>query len=79
MLSLTAVLHICFALACILWLAGYFKVSLVEVMPVFICVLVLVLYGLAMLHHLSWIDEIAGGVIGLSVVFFKIKQLFSCI
>ena len=64
MLSLTAVLHICFALACILWLAGYFKVSLVEVMPVFICVLVLVLYGLAMLHHLSWIDEIAGGVIG---------------
>lgn len=74
MLSLTAVLHICFALACILWLAGYFKVSLVEVMPVFICVLVLVLYGLAMLHHLSWIDEIAGGVIGLSVVWIASRK-----
>ena len=66
MLSYIVVLHICFALVCMLWLAGYFKVSLVEAAPVFICVLALVLYGFSMLHHLSWIDGLAGGVIGLS-------------
>lgn len=67
-------LHICFALVCILWLAGYFKVSLVEAIPVFICVLTLVLYGLAMLHHLSWIDRIAGIVTGLSVVWIVSRK-----
>lgn len=68
MLSLVVVLHICFLLVCVLWLAGYFRVSLVEAVPVFICVLVLTLYGLAMLRHLSWIDGIAGVVIVLSVI-----------
>ncbi len=68
MLDFTVVLHICFALACVLWMADRFKVSLVEAMPVFMCMLVLVLYGLAMIRHLSWIDGIAAGVAGLFAV-----------
>ncbi len=68
MLSFVGILHICFALVCMLWLAGYFQVSLTEAMPVFLCMLVFVLYGLAMVHHLSWIDQIAGMTIGGSVV-----------
>lgn len=68
MLGFIVVLHICFALVCVLWLAGYFKVSLVEAAPVFLCMLALVLYCLSMLHHLSWIDGIAGGAILLSAV-----------
>lgn len=60
MFGFMVVLHICFVLVCMLWLAGCFKVSLTEAMPVFLCMLVLVLYGLAMLRHLSWIDWIAG-------------------
>ena len=52
------VLNICVVLACILWISHYFKVSLVEALPLFVCVLVLVLYVLAMVHHLSWIDGI---------------------
>ena len=53
------ILHICAVLVCILWLAYYFRVSLVEALPVVVCALVLVLYVLAMIHHLSWIDGIA--------------------
>lgn len=67
MFSFMVVLHICFVLVCMLWLAGCFKVSLTETMPVFLCMLVLVLYGLAMLRHLSWIDWIAGITIAGSV------------
>lgn len=66
MVYVMAVLHICAVLACILWLAHYFKVSLVEAIPVFVCVLVFVLYALAMVHHLSWIDGIAVAVLLLS-------------
>ena len=66
MVSFVVGLHICFVLAGILWLAGYFKVRLGEAMPVFVCMLVLVLYGLAMLRHLSWIDGIAGVTVVLS-------------
>ena len=68
MLSFHVILHICFALVCILWLAERCKVSLVDAMPVFLCGLVLVLYGLAMVHRLSWIDGIAGIVTGLFAV-----------
>lgn len=59
MVYVISVLHICAVLVCILWLAHCFKVSLVEALPVVVCVLVLVLYALAMVHHLSWIDGIA--------------------
>lgn len=63
MINFTIILHICAVLVCILWLSGYFKVSLAETMPVFVCVLVLVLYALAMVHHLSWIDGVAVAVL----------------
>lgn len=74
MLSFTAILHICFALVCLLWLAGYFEVSLVEAAPVFVCLLALVLYGLSMFHHLSWIDGVAGCVTGLSVLWIVSRK-----
>lgn len=41
---------------CLLMLAYMFGESLAECLPVLFCILVLVLYGLAILHHLSWID-----------------------
>lgn len=41
---------------CLLMLAYMFEESLAECLPVLFCILVLVLYGLAILHHLSWID-----------------------
>ena len=41
---------------CLLMLAYIFGESLAECLPVLFCILVLVLYGLAILHHLSWID-----------------------
>lgn len=53
------ILHIAAVLVCILFLAYLFRLSLVETMPVFACALVLVLYVLAMLGRLSWIDGIA--------------------
>lgn len=56
-------MHVCIVLVCVLWLAHYFKVSLAETLPVFVCVLVLVLYALAMVHHLSWIDGVAATVL----------------
>ena len=56
MIYLTVVLHICVVLICISYLAYRFRVSPVETLPVFVCALVLILYVLAMLHHLSWID-----------------------
>lgn len=56
-------IHVCFAFVCILWAAYYFKVSLAEILPVFVCVLALALYALAMLHHLSWIDGVAVAVL----------------
>ncbi|MDE7185954.1 MAG: hypothetical protein K2O13_00340, partial [Lachnospiraceae bacterium] len=65
MFHLTVILQIGLSLVCVLWLAAYFQISLVEAMPVFLCGLVLVLYGLAMVHHLSWIDWAAGIVISL--------------
>ncbi len=74
MVSFVVGLHICFVLAGILWLAGYFKVRLVEAMPVFVCMLVLVLYGLAMLRHLSWIDGIAGVTVVLSAVWIVSRK-----
>lgn len=56
-------MHVCIVLVCILWLAYYFKVSLVEILPVFVCVLVSALYALAMVHHLSWIDGVSAAVL----------------
>ncbi len=68
---MTIVLHSCAVIICILYLAWYFKVSLVEILPVFTCGLVLALYVLAMLHHLSWIDIMAAFVIALFAIRMK--------
>lgn len=59
MTYLMILLHMLAVLVCILLLAWRFRVSLVEVLPVFTCGLVFVLYLLAFLHHLSWIDGVA--------------------
>lgn len=53
------ILHITAVLVCIFFLAYCFRVSPVEIMPVFTCGLVLLLYVLAMTGWLSWIDGIA--------------------
>ncbi|MDD6812528.1 MAG: hypothetical protein PUD93_11855 [Lachnospiraceae bacterium] len=53
-----AILNVTAVVICLLLLAYFWKESLVEVWPVVVCGLVLVLYVLAMLHHLSWIDGI---------------------
>lgn len=56
-------LHIIAVLVSILALAYLFRVSLVEAMPVFTCLLIFVLYALAMVGRLSWIDGIAAAAI----------------
>lgn len=61
-------LHVLAVLICILCLAWRYQISLVEAMPVFTCGLVLVLYVLAFLRHLSWIDGIAALVLLLFIV-----------
>ena len=58
MMSFTMLLQFGAAFICIFYLSWRFQVELVEAVPVFVCGLVLVLYVLAMLHHLSWIDGI---------------------
>lgn len=58
-----AIVHICFALLGVFWLAWRFRRSPVETMPVFVCLLVFTLYALAAFRHLSWIDGIEGIVI----------------
>lgn len=65
---LIMLMHICAVVVCVLGLAYYFKVSVAETMPVFVCGLVLVLYILAVLRHLSWIDILAAVVIVLSLI-----------
>lgn len=73
MINITLVLHICAVLICILWLAYFFRVTLVEILPVFVCMLSLVLYLLAMLHHLSWIDALAAAVVAVFLIWFLKK------
>lgn len=70
MTSLVILLHVSVVFICILFLAYRFRVSLVEAMPVFAGILVLILYVLAMIHHLSWIDGIALSAAALFVVWF---------
>ncbi len=59
MTVLTTLINLCAAFICVVCLACCFRVTLVEAAPVFLCALVFVLYLLAMIHHLSWIDWIA--------------------
>lgn len=50
-------------LICLFCFSYRFRVKPVEMLPVFVCALVLILYVLAMLRHLSWIDGIAAAVL----------------
>ena len=68
MIYLTIFLHICVIFICISALAYFFRVSFVEAMPVVACMLTIVLYVLAMVRHLSWID----GIEALAVIVFAI-------
>lgn len=63
-------LHMSAAFICILFLAWRFRVTLVETLPVFVCGLALVLYVLAFLQHLTWIDWIAPLLVVLILVWF---------
>lgn len=66
-------INIIAAVLCIFILAYYWKESLVEVWPVVTCGLVLVLYLLALIHHLSWIDGIGILVIGAFVLWLFLR------
>ncbi len=58
-------------LVCIFLLAYFWEESLVEIIPVVVCGLVMILYVLAILHHLSWID-------GISVVCLVVFGIVFC-
>lgn len=68
MIAFTMLLQLITAFICIFYLAWLFRTQLVEVLPVFTCVLVLVLYVLALIRHLSWIDGIEMTLILLFVI-----------
>lgn len=53
-----AVINITVFFICLLMLSYLWKESPVTIFPVLICILTLILYALAFLHHLSWIDGI---------------------
>ena len=67
-ISFTVLLHICAVLICTSFLAYCFRVTLVEAMPVLVCALILILYGLAMIHRLPWIDGIAAAAVAAFVI-----------
>lgn len=67
-------LHMTAVFICILLLAWRFRVSLVETLPVFTCGMVLTLYVLAFLHHLSWIDGIAALLVIGFIVWFASRK-----
>lgn len=53
-----AVVNVTAFFICLFMLAYFWKESLVEIFPVFTCMLVLLLYVLAFFHRLDWIDGI---------------------
>lgn len=74
MISGMTILHIIAVLVSILALAYLFRVSLVEAMPVFTCLLIFVLYALAMVGRLSWIDGIAAAAIVSSGIWLAVMR-----
>lgn len=65
-----AVVHILALWIVILYLAYYFKEKIVDVMPAAVSLLVLLLYGLAFLRHMSFIDMIDGAILLLAAIHF---------
>lgn len=58
-----AIVNITAFLICLFYLSYVWEEKLVEVLPVLTCILVFVLYGLAMIRHLSLIDVISLAII----------------
>ncbi|MBD5444563.1 MAG: hypothetical protein HDR29_03320, partial [Lachnospiraceae bacterium] len=58
-----AVVNITAFLICLLYLSYVWEEKLVEVIPVLTCILVFVLYVLALIRHLSFIDVLSLGII----------------
>ena len=69
-----AVVNILAFFLCLLILSRFWKESLVEMLPMLLCMLVLVLYVLAFLHHLSWIDGIGIGVIAVFFIWYLSRK-----
>ena len=74
MIYFMVLLHMLAVFICILFLAWRFRVTLVEALPVFTCGLVLTLYVLAFLHHLSWIDAVAALMVIMFVVWLASRK-----
>ena len=66
-----AVVHILAFFICLIMLSWFWKESLAEMLPMLLCMLTLVLYALAFLHHLSWINGIGMGVIAVFLIWFS--------
>lgn len=73
MIYLTVFLHICVIFICLSFFAYFFRVSFVEALPVLVCVLALVLYALAMIRHLLWIEGIEALVVIVFAMWFARK------
>lgn len=54
-----AIVNIAAFFVCLFYLSYVWEEKLVEIFPVLTCMLVFVLYALALIGHLGWIDEIA--------------------
>lgn len=62
-----ALLNIAAFLALMLWIAWLFRERLTDCMPAAAALLVFLLYGLAFVRHLSWIDGISAAFLAVSV------------
>lgn len=70
-----AVIHIIAFFLCLFFLSYYWRESLVEALPVLACILALVLYALAMLRRLSYIDGAAVMlIVGFAIWFISRKK-----
>lgn len=65
-----AIVNITAFLICLFYLSYIWEEKLVEVLPVLICMLVFVLYALAMIRHLSLIDVLSLFIIAVFLIWF---------
>ena len=68
-----AVIQILALILIILYFSYYFKERMVDVLPMVVSLLVLVLYGLAFIHRLSWLDGINCFVVGAAILLLILK------
>ncbi|MCM1237352.1 MAG: hypothetical protein NC489_45380, partial [Ruminococcus flavefaciens] len=65
-----AVVNITAFLICLLYLSYVWEKKLVEVLPVLACILIFVLYALALIRHLSFIDILSFAAIAAFLIWF---------